>query len=134
MARIVRDPIDPSLPARIAGARDGAVLTFLGVVRETSRGRRVTGIEYQAYEGMAIREMARIEDEVRGEWPEVSIEIVHRVGSLKVGDAALLVAVASPHRAEGFEALRRAVERIKGTVPIWKKEIYDDGQEWVEGS
>ena len=134
MARLIRDPIDPTAPLRIAGARNGAVLTFLGVVRETSRGRRVTGIEYQAYEEMAARELARIEDEVRREWPEVSIEIVHRVGALKVGDAALLVAVASPHRTEGFEALRRAVERIKGTVPIWKKEIYDDGHEWIEGS
>jgi len=131
VARLVRDPIDPGSAAAIARPGDGAVLTFLGVVRDSSRGRPVRAIEYQAYEAMAVRELARIEEEIRRESPGIAVDIVHRIGYLKAGEAAVLIAVAAPHRAEGFEALRRAVERVKESVPIWKKEIYIDGEAWI---
>ncbi len=131
MARLTRGPIDPAAASGIAGPGDGAVVTFLGVVRDSSRGRKVTAIEFHAYEEMAVREMARIEEEVRRRWPGIEVDIVHRIGYLKIGEAALLVAVASPHREEGFAALRLAVERLKASVPIWKKEIYVDGHAWI---
>jgi molybdopterin synthase catalytic subunit len=112
----------------------GAILTFAGVVRDEHLGRRVVGIEYHAYEEMALREMEKIERSVRSEWPEVAVDIVHRLGPLAVGEASVLIAVSSPHRAEGFAALRRAIDDLKQTVPIWKKEIYADGSAWIEGS
>ncbi len=134
-ARIVREPIDARQAiGRTAHAGAGAVLTFCGVVRDEHLGRTVQSIEYQAYEEMAASEMERIAEEVCRRWPEIAIDIVHRVGQLRVGEASVFIAVASPHRAEGFEALRFAIDRLKETVPIWKKEIYTDGYAWIEGS
>ena len=135
MPSITREPLDPRVPAaKVEHPGAGAVLTFAGVVRDHHRGRRVLGIEYHAYEEMALREMARIEDAVRQKWPGIAVDMVHRVGSLGVGEASVVIAVSSPHRAEGFEALRFAIDSLKQTVPIWKKEIYADGYAWIEGS
>ncbi len=132
MARITRDPLE-AIEASPPSPGAGAVLTFLGVVRDTNRGRAVTGIEYEAYEEMAVREMDRIEDAVRRQWPGIAVDMVHRVGYMSVGEASVRISVASAHRAEGFEALRQAIDRLKESVPIWKKEFYTDGECWIEG-
>jgi molybdopterin synthase catalytic subunit len=135
VARITRDAIDPRDPAdRARSPSSGALLTFRGVVRDSNRGRQVVGIEYHAFEEMALAEMGRIEKDCRERWPGIAVEIVHRLGRLDVGEASVLIAVAAPHRAEGFAALRHAIDRLKETVPIWKKEIYPDGYAWIEGS
>lgn len=135
MASLTVEPIDSSDVTRVvASPAAGAVLTFAGTVRERHRGRVVTAIEYHAYEGMADKELARIEAEIPRRWPGLITRIVHRLGLLRVGETSVLIAVAAPHRAEGFEALRFAIEAIKKSVPIWKKEIYTDGHAWIEGS
>ena len=135
MARIVKETIDEAdVQSRVSFSGAGAVLTFVGIVRDHHRGRQVTAIEYHAYESMAVRELERIERAIVERWPAVRAEIVHRVGYLAVGDASVLIVVASPHRPEGFEALRFGIESIKESVPIWKKEMYPDGHAWIEGS
>jgi len=110
------------------------VLTFAGTVRDSNADRRVEALEYFAYDSMALRELERIEREVEERWPGVRAAIAHRVGLLKVGETSVFIAVGSAHRAEGFEALRHAIEELKKKVPIWKKEIYTDGHAWIEGS
>ena len=112
----------------------GAILTFAGTVRNHHLGREVTGIEYHAYEEMAVKEMDHIEAASKEKWPGIEIEIVHRTGFLEVGEASVLIAVGTAHRKEGFEALRYAIDTIKEDVPIWKKEMYTDGHAWIEGS
>ena len=135
MSRIVKESIDAGAVISSVGAAEaGAVLSFAGTVRNNHRGRDVTGIEYHAYESMAIRQMDHIEDEVRERWPEARVLIVHRVGYLAVGETSVLIAVSSPHREEGFAALRYAIDTLKQKVPIWKKEMYVDGHAWIEGS
>ncbi|MCH2372787.1 MAG: molybdenum cofactor biosynthesis protein MoaE [Planctomycetes bacterium] len=136
MSHIVKDPIDvEGVVADVAKPEAGAVLTFAGTVRDSHRGRKVIGIEYYAYEAMAVKEMDRLEEQIRERWPESSTRIVHRIGDLQVGDASVVIAVSSPHRAEGFESLRYAIDTLKETAPIWKKEKYAGGDyEWIEGS
>jgi molybdopterin synthase catalytic subunit len=135
VARITREPLDLQAEAAlVARPAAGALLTFSGVVREEHLGRRVVGIEYHAYEPMALQEMARIEEEARRRWPGAAVAMAHRLGTLKVGEASIVIAVSSPHRAEGFAALRFAIDTLKETVPIWKKELYEDGYAWIEGS
>ena len=135
MARITRDPLEARDPiSRVEHSGAGAILTFAGVVRDSHRGRLVLGIEYHAYEEMALQEIARIEEAAREMWPGIAIEVAHRLGSLRVGEASVVIAVSSPHRADGFAALRFAIDTLKQTVPIWKKEIYADGYAWIEGS
>lgn len=128
---LVREPIrvDALLDAvRHPGA--GAVVLFLGTVRAHSRGRHVLRLEYEAYEALARKEMARIAEAASTRWA-VRIAIVHRLGELVVGDTSVAVAVAAAHRREAFEAGRFAIETLKQTVPIWKKEIWDEGSEWI---
>ena len=115
------------------GAAGGTVL-FIGTVRNNHQGRRVVGLEYEAYERMAEAKLSEIEDEARKRWPIKRIAIIHRKGRLKVGDVSVVVAVSSGHRAEAFEASRFAIESLKRTVPIWKREMTAEGMtEWVEG-
>lgn len=109
----------------------GAVVPFIGVVRNNARGKRVNHLEYQAYPAMAKRELEAVARETAAGW-KVSCAIVHRVGKLQIGEASIVIAVASPHRAAAFEACRFAIDRVKETVPIWKKEIAEDGSWWVE--
>jgi len=113
----------------------GAVVVFYGVVRNNAEGRRVLRLEYEAHESMALRKMHEVADEVKRRFPDVGeIGIWHRIGTLKVGEASLLVALSSPHRKEGFEACHFAVDRVKEVVPVWKKEHFaDGGAAWVEG-
>ncbi|MEM7048493.1 MAG: molybdenum cofactor biosynthesis protein MoaE [Acidobacteriota bacterium] len=105
----------------------GAVLLFLGTVRDHHRGRPVTGLTYTAYRPMAERALARIVDDLEGTHEELGASIVHRLGEVAAGEASVIIAVASPHRAAAYEASRTALERLKAEVPIWKREHYRDG-------
>ena len=110
---------------------EGAVVTFTGVVRNLSRGKRVTRLDYEAYGEMAEKQLRRIGEEVTVKWPGTRAAVVHRVGSLVPGDLAVVIAVAAPHRAEAFDACRHVIERLKEDVPIWKREFSEDGDVWV---
>lgn len=120
-----------SLVAAESAGGAGAVLPFIGVVRNLSQGHRVQYLEYQAYRPMALSEMKLIAGEVRKRW-NVPCAIWHRIGRLEIGEASVIVAVATPHRGTAFEACRFAIDRVKETVPVWKKEVAQDGHWWVE--
>lgn len=109
----------------------GGIALFIGVVRDESAGRAVTRLEYSAYASMAKREMERIAEEIEREIEGVRVAALHRVGSLEVGDAAVVCAASAPHRGEAFRACRELIDRIKARVPIWKREIGPDGDAWV---
>lgn len=111
----------------------GAIAIFLGTVRDHHAGKRVRRLAYHAYPEMAERELASIEAEARRRWPLGEIYIAHRTGDIPIGEASVLVAVSSAHRAEAFEACRFAIETLKKTVPIWKEEFYDFGKAWIGG-
>ena len=133
MARVTRDPLDPS--ALLAEARrdgDGGLTLFVGVVRNSADGRAVTEMEYEAYEPMAEKEMERIEADLAVRFPEVRLVIRHRVGRLLVGEVAVVVAASAPHREEAFAACRAGIEEIKVRVPVWKREWGPDGSVWVD--
>ena len=132
MSRLTTRPIDSSA-LLAAGAADGAVCLFLGVVRDHNAGRAVRFLEYEAYEEMAERLLADLEEDARRRFPVTSVRVVHRLGRMEIGEASVAVAVASPHRAEAFEACRHVIDVLKKTVPIWKKEFYADGAVWLEG-
>ncbi len=135
MSKLISQSIDArAVIQEVERPAAGAILTFAGTVRNHHLGREVTGIEYHAYEEMAVKELDRIEAAARKKWPGIEIAIVHRVGFLEIGEASVLIAVATAHRKEGFEALRYAIDTIKEDVPIWKKEMYTDGHAWIEGS
>jgi len=126
--------IDPdALYTEVLEDSDGAVVTFCGVVRNHSGDRRTDHLVYEAYPAMAEKKMAQIGDEIRVRWELGDLAILHRTGRLEIGEISVLIAVASPHRGDGFEACRYAIDRLKETVPIWKKEVTPDGEYWVEG-
>ncbi|HEY6064608.1 MAG TPA: molybdenum cofactor biosynthesis protein MoaE [Thermoanaerobaculia bacterium] len=130
---LTRDPID--VAALLASVRpsDGGVCLFLGVVRNENAGRPTTRIEYEAYGPMAEIELERIARSVEREWPGVEVRVRHRVGMLEVGEASVAIVASAPHRADAFAACRAAIDRIKKTVPIWKKEFHPDGSsDWVD--
>lgn len=116
------------------GPTAGAVTTFLGLVRRENLGRQVTRLEYESYEPLAIRVFERIASEVREHWSAPRLALHHRLGSLRVGEASVAIAAASPHRAESFAACRYAIERVKQIAPIWKHEFFEDGHTWIEGA
>jgi molybdopterin synthase catalytic subunit len=131
---IVREPIDVrALVAQLARGADGAVVVFEGVVRDHSYGRRTLYLEYEAYEPMALGEMRRLALDVRRTFPIDRIAIVHRLGRLEIGETSVAIVVTSAHRAPAFDACRSAIDRLKKTVPIWKKEYFSDGAVWAEG-
>ena len=115
----------------VDGHERGGLVTFTGTVRSETRGRKVRALSYEAYPGMAERAMEAIGREIESRWPGSRAAIVHRVGTLVPGDAAVVIAVSAPHRAAAFEGCRHAIERLKADVPIWKKERFEDGEEWV---
>ena len=130
---VVSEPIDVNaVIARVASSKAGAITTFHGVVRDNSLGRKVRYLEYEAYPPMAIAEMERIEAEVRQRWTVERFAITHRVGRLEIGEASVVIAVASPHRREAIEACHFAIDRLKQTVPVWKKEYWEGGEIWIE--
>ena len=132
MVRLVREPIDVTA---LHGSTpvDGAVCVFVGVVRAENGGRAVRHLEYESYEEMALHQMEGLEAEVRLRWPASELRMIHRLGRLEIGEASVAVAVSTPHRAQAFEACRFAIDTLKRTVPIWKKEFYEDGAVWLEG-
>ena len=115
----------------VGGPERGGLVTFTGTVRTETRGRRVRALSYEAYPGMAERAMTAIGREIESRWPGTRVAIVDRVGTLVPGEAAVVIAVSAPHRAAAFEGCRHAIERLKADVPIWKKERFEDGEEWV---
>ncbi len=132
MIEITDAAIDPQpVTASVRRDSNGAVVTFLGTTRRTSMGKTVLHLEYEAYRPMALRKLREIADEIVSKWRIEDVSIVHRIGRLEIEDISLVVAVASPHRREAFLACGYAVDRIKETVPIWKKEVFEDGQVWV---
>ena len=133
-ARLVRAPIDANrLLARVSRPANGAVLLFVGLVRDVNDGRAVSGIEYSAYEPMAARELADIAAEAAQRFGVTDVAIEHRLGELALEEASVGIAVAHPHRAEAYDASRWVIEEIKRRVPIWKREHYTDGtREWVD--
>lgn len=132
MTYLTDDPIDPrALIRRVMRPSDGAYVLFEGVVRNHHEGKVVESIFYDAYRPMAEKEMDTIVREISARYPDVALTVVHRLGHLIVGDASIAIVASSPHRAEAFEACRMMIDRIKETVPIWKKERGPDGEEWV---
>ena len=126
-------PLDENeVTARVTGPDVGGVVTFVGAVRDRARGRDIEYLEYEAYPEMAIREMDKIVQQAAERWPGTRVAIAHRTGHLEIGDAAVVIAAASAHRAEAFLACRFAIDTLKQTVPIWKKEVAVDGQYWVD--
>src|ERR1700730_3490628 len=131
---LTTDPVDPRrLEAAVAHKGAGAICTFIGVVRDTSRGRSVTHLEYEAYGEMARAEMRKIAGEIAEKWPDARVAMAHRTGRLEIGEASVVVSVSCPHRAEAIDACRWGIDRLKESVPIWKKEHATDGTYWIEG-
>lgn len=129
---LVETPIDiPALLHAVSHPRAGGVVLFLGTVRDNARGQSVRYLEYEAYQTLALREMNRVADEATRRWPLLGIGIVHRLGRLEVGDVSVAIAVSSAHRREAFEAGRFAIDTLKQSVPIWKKEVWEGGEVWV---
>ncbi|HTM33103.1 MAG TPA: molybdenum cofactor biosynthesis protein MoaE [Vicinamibacterales bacterium] len=118
----------------VSGDGDGAVVTFLGLVRDHNQGRRVTHLIYEAYDALALKALDRIVTEAAEHWPSVRLAIHHRTGRLEIGEASVVIAAASAHRADAFAASRYAIERIKQIVPIWKHEYFEGGDTWIEGA
>ncbi len=132
MPYLTEVPIDSTaLASQILRNSDGACVVFEGVVRNHHDGKPVESIVYEAYRPMAEKEIGKIVQAVEREWPEVGVTVLHRLGHLVVGDVSIAIVCVSPHRAQAFEACRAMIDRIKETVPIWKKERGPDGEEWV---
>jgi molybdopterin converting factor subunit 1 len=131
---ITRDPLDSrAIEAKILDGGDGAIVTFAGVVRNNTRGRATLRLEYECYEPMAIRKMAEIGREIAGQFAISRIAMLHRLGTLEIGEASVIVVVAAPHRRPAFDAALEGINRLKKLVPVWKKEFFADGEVWVEG-
>ena len=132
---ITAAPLDAAaVTAGVARDGDGAVATFIGLVRRENAGRQVLWLDYEAYAPLALKAFERIADEAASQWPGVRLAIHHRVGRVDLGDASVVIAAASPHRAEAFAACRYAIERLKQIAPIWKHEHFAGGEVWIEGA
>lgn len=131
---VVEHAIDiAALIAEVSNERHGAVATFIGTVRNVNDGRAVIALEYSAYAEMAERELRQIIDEMHTRWPESNVAVEHRIGVLALGDIAVAIAVADPHRGPACDACRFVIEELKRRVPIWKREHYADGtREWID--
>lgn len=131
MFLVTTEPIDPRrLEEAVARPEAGAILTFSGVARNSFEGRAVHALEYEAYAEMAVPEMRRIAEEIASRWPGARVAMVHRTGRLDIGEASVVIAVSAPHRDEAYEAGRFAIDALKARVPVWKKEVYADGEAW----
>jgi molybdopterin synthase catalytic subunit len=135
LAAITTRPLDlQSLMAAVSADGDGACASFSGIVRNSNLGRRVLFLEYEAYEALAVKALERIVAESRDAWPDTRLALHHRIGRLEIGEASIVIAAGSPHRAHAFAACRYAIERVKQIVPIWKREHFDGGEVWLEGA
>ncbi len=112
----------------------GGIDIFLGTTRNHSRGKKVVRLEYEAYTPMAVKIIAQIENEIRAQWNIHKISIIHRIGVVPLEEASVGIAVSASHRNEAFEACRYAIDQLKKSAPIWKKEIFENGEEWVEAA
>jgi molybdopterin synthase catalytic subunit len=130
------EPLDLNQVVEALGRNgaDGAVVTFLGLVRNHNAGREVRYLEYEAFEPLALRAFGRISEEVLQRWPGVRLALHHRVGRLEIGEASVAIATASAHRAAAYSACRYAIERVKQIAPIWKREFFEGGDVWIEGA
>jgi molybdopterin synthase catalytic subunit len=135
--RVTREPLDAVAVTELEHAVEhpsvGGMVTFQGVVRDNNLGKRTRYLEYEAYPEMAEREMGTIAAEIGRRWGTDRVAMAHRVGRLEIGECSVVVVVACAHRGEAFEACRYAIDTLKATVPIWKKEVAEDGEEWIEG-
>lgn len=130
--RLTAEPIDlAAVAAEAADDRAGAIATFVGTARIRSRGRTVTHLEYEAYEGMAERELERIAVSLKQRYELCEVAIAHRVGRVGIGEPSVAIAVSAPHRADALAACKEAIDTLKDTVPLWKKEVYEGGEEWI---
>lgn len=130
--QLLDKPLQPQACIDFAGSEDaGGIDVFIGTVRNSTQGRKVVRLEFEAYEPMAVSEMRKIARQIQEKWPVKKVSFHHRVGTLKIGDIAVIIAVSAPHRKETFEACRYAIDTLKQTVPIWKKEVFEDGEVWV---
>lgn len=131
MVALTHRPLDPrALEAAVSWTGAGAVLTFIGITRDNFDGRAVVGLDYEAFPEMAMPELAKIEAEIVDRWPDSRVAIAHRLGAVGLGEASVVISVATPHRAAVYEASRHAIEALKARVPIWKREKYRDGAAW----
>lgn len=129
---ISHEPIDiQSVIDKVVDRNSGAIATFIGTVREITRGKKTLYLVYESYESMAVKKLEQIGAEIEERWEGAKVAITHRVGKLDISDLAVVIAVSTPHRAASFEASRYAIERIKEIVPIWKKEHWEDGEKWI---
>src|SRR6266852_9516723 len=132
--QLVREPIDLAALTRIVRAPDdGAIVTFDGFVRKQSHNRPTLYLDYEAYESMALAKMREIGAQLHEKFAIHGVAIVHRLGRLEIGETSVFIAVSAPHRAAAFDACRLAIDTLKRTVPIWKKEYFEDGAVWADG-
>ena len=132
--QITRDALDrDALVAAVSHPGVGGIVIFEGVVRDNARGKQIRYLEYDVYPEMAIRQIRTIIAEAEKRWGVERVAVAHRIGRIEIGEASVMIVVATPHRAEAFEACRYIIDTLKTTVPIWKKEVATDGEEWVEG-
>jgi molybdopterin synthase catalytic subunit len=137
LVAVTSAPLDlEALTAEVArdAAGDGAIASFIGLVRDHNQGRKVRFLEYEAYEPLAVRALERILEEAREAWPQTRLAVHHRIGRLEIGEASIIIVAASPHRGDAFAACRYTIERVKQIVPIWKHEHFDGGEVWLEGA
>ena len=133
-ASITRNPIDtPEILGRLKQGDDGAAVVFEGIVRNQTRGRRTLYLDYEAYEQMALQQMEALAEQALKDFKVRDVAIVHRLGRLQIGETSVLMVVASAHRAAAFEACRWLIDTLKRTIPIWKKEYFEDGAIWADG-
>jgi molybdopterin synthase catalytic subunit len=132
--QLVREPIDmAALAHHVRAPEDGATVTFDGFVRNQSHNRPTLYLDYEAYESMALAKMCEIGIQLHEKYPIDRVAMVHRLGRLEIGDTSVFIAVSAPHRAAAFDACRFAIDTLKRTVPIWKKEYFEDGAVWADG-
>lgn len=131
---LTREPIDAAaLVAQVRAPEDGAIVTFDGFVRNESHNRRTLYLDYEAYESMALTKMQEISGQIHGKFAIHRVAVVHRLGRLEIGETSVFIAVSAGHRAAAFDACRFAIDALKRTVPIWKKEYFEDGAVWADG-
>ena len=132
---VTPEPLDPgAVAAAVTGSGDGAVCTFVGLVRDRNAGRRVLWLDYEAFAPLALKAFDQIATEARTSWPGARLAVHHRTGRVAIGEASVVIAAASAHRSEAFAACRYAIERLKQIAPIWKHEHFEGGDVWIEGA
>ena len=135
MIKITEKPIDVQKVIDTASSLGaGAVNVFVGTVRNTAHAKNVLWLEYEAYEAMAVAEIRKIIEEAAQRWPMLGSAVSHRVGTLKPGEVSVVIAVSTPHRKDSFAACQYIIDNLKEKVPIWKKEVFEDGEEWISAS